>query len=46
MLEAAVPAGRHVVHLWYLPGRLVIAAWLALAVLACWWRGRPAPVTA
>ena len=34
MLQAAVPAGRHVVHLWYMPGRLVVAAWLALAVLA------------
>ena len=34
MLQAAVPAGRHVVHLWYMPRRLVIGAWLALAVLA------------
>jgi hypothetical protein len=34
MLEAPVPAGRFVVHLWYMPKRLVIATWLALAVVA------------
>jgi uncharacterized membrane protein YfhO len=34
MLEASVPAGRYVIHLWYLPKRLVIATWLALATLA------------
>ncbi len=34
MLEAAVPVGRHVIHLWYLPERLVIGAWLALVTLA------------
>jgi hypothetical protein len=34
MLEAAVPAGPHVIHLWYLPTRLVIGTWLALATLA------------
>ncbi len=33
MLEAQVPAGRYVVHLWYMPKRLVIATWLALTAL-------------
>ena len=56
MLETPVPAGRHVIHLWYLPGRLVIGTWLALATLAvllAWaiWplarrRSRPEPVRA
>ncbi len=34
MLEASVPVGRHAIHLWYMPQRLVIATWLALAALA------------
>ena len=34
MLKAPVPAGRYVVHLWYMPKRLVIGTWLALAALA------------
>jgi hypothetical protein len=34
MLEAPVPAGRYVVHFWYMPRRLVIATWLALVTLA------------
>ncbi len=34
MLKASVPAGRHVIRLWYLPERLVIGTWLALAALA------------
>jgi hypothetical protein len=33
MLAAKVPVGRHVIHLWYMPKRLVIATWLALVVL-------------
>jgi hypothetical protein len=49
MLQAAVPVGRHVIHLWYLPGRLVIGTWLALATLgallawAIWPRVRRKP---
>jgi hypothetical protein len=56
MLEAAVPAGPHVIHLWYLPARLVIGTWLALATLAAllawaiwplaWRRPRPELVRA
>jgi hypothetical protein len=34
MMKAPVPAGRYVVHLWYMPKRLVIGTWLALATLA------------
>jgi hypothetical protein len=34
MMKAPVPAGRYVVHLWYMPKRLVIGTWLALAALA------------
>jgi hypothetical protein len=34
MLVASVPAGPHVVRLWYLPERLVIGTWLALGTLA------------
>jgi hypothetical protein len=34
MLQAAVPAGRNVIHLWYLPERLLIGTWLALAAFA------------
>ena len=34
MLATAVPTGRHVIRLWYMPDRLVIATWLALAALA------------
>jgi hypothetical protein len=49
MMEAAVPAGHYVIHLWYLPERLVIGAWLALGtfvMLLAWaiwpmlWRRR------
>jgi uncharacterized membrane protein YfhO len=34
MMKAPVPAGRYLVHLWYMPKRLVIGTWLALVVLA------------
>jgi hypothetical protein len=53
MLQATVPVGRHVIHLWYLPERLVIGALLALAILVAllawagwplvWRRSRPSP---
>ena len=56
MLQAAVPVGRYVVHLWYLPKRLVIGTLLALAVIVAllawagwplvWRRSRPEPVRA
>jgi hypothetical protein len=56
MMKAPVPAGRYLVHVWYMPKRLVIGTWLALAALAAlfaWaaWplvrrRPRPDPVRA
>lgn len=54
MLQATVPAGRHTVHLWYLPGRLVdglvlafaAALALALAGVVSWrWRGRGSEIS-
>jgi hypothetical protein len=43
MLSTTVPAGTDTVRLWYMPGRLVIATWVALAsiVLMVAWLASP-----